>query len=236
MGNVQAPTYLVLIPLCPHRRLESLAQHGKDILTPAADYFNNIFVKEDGECHHTIEIAEAAQMFNPIYLAKLSDADIVTLLHDLAEKLKATKFKQFENKSFMRRLKEEMPALVKAAKRDHDLNKFEPSRRYKTRLQRRIKRTGKEESEMDWMDDAGEYAERIWQWWRTRRMRYPMHYLALRLVVLIQLSSCSVERVFSRLKHIRDVVGDNMLEDIWEIRLLLQCNGELDDFSDIFDK
>ena len=65
-----------------------------------------------------------------------------------------------------------------------------------------------------------------------------MHYLALRLVVLIQLSSCSVERVFSRLKHIRDVVGDNMnmLEDIWEIRLLLQCNGELDDFRDIFDK
>ena len=65
-----------------------------------------------------------------------------------------------------------------------------------------------------------------------------MHYLALRLVVHIQLSSCSVERVFSRLKHIRDVVGDNMnmLEDIWEIRLLLQCNGELDDFRDIFDK
>ena len=44
----------------------------------------------------------------------------------------------------MKRLKDEMPALLKATRRDHDLNKFEPSRRYKTRLQRRFKRTGKD--------------------------------------------------------------------------------------------
>ena len=219
----------------PYRTLESLVQHGKDILKPAADYFYNIFQKEDGECHHTLEIAEAAQMFNPIFLAGLSDSDVEVVLHDLAEKLKATKFKQFESDTFMRRLKEEMPKVLNAAKRDHGLDKYAPSRRYKTRLQRRIRRLGKDESELDWKEDGGEYAERIWQWWKARKKHYPMHYLALRLIVLIQLSSCSVERVFSKLKEIRDAVGDRMLEDISEIRLLLQCNGDLDDYCDIFE-
>ena len=46
-----------------------------------------------------------------------------------------------------------------------------------------------------------------------------------RLVVLTQTSSCFIERVFSKLKLIRDAVGDNMLENITEIRLLVQCNG-----------
>eukprot|EP00985_Skeletonema_marinoi_P022664 scaffold14587_cov81-Skeletonema_marinoi.AAC.2 len=154
-------------------------------------------------------------MFNPIFLAGLSDSDVEVVLHDLAEKLKATKFKQFENDKFMRRLKEEMPKVLNAAKRDHGLDKYAPSRRYKTRLQRRIQRLGKDESELEWKEDGGEYAERIWQWWK--------------------LSSCSVKRVFSKLKDIRDAVGDRMLEDISEIRLLLQCNGDLDDYCDIFE-
>ena len=85
-----------------------------------------------------------------------------------------------------------MPKVLNAAKRDHGLDKYAPSRRYKTRLQRRIQRLGKDESELDWKEDGGEYAERIWQWWKARKKHYPMHYLALRLIVLIQLSSCSV--------------------------------------------
>ena len=49
--------------------------------------------------------------------------------------------------------------------------------------------------------------------------------MAIRLIVLAQLSSCSVERVFSVLERIRRVK-----EDMMEIRLMLQCNcnGDLD--------
>ena len=54
-----------------------------------------------------------------------------------------------------------MPKVLNAAKRDHGLDKYAPSRRYKTRLQRRIQRLGKDESELDWKEDGGEYAERI---------------------------------------------------------------------------
>eukprot|EP00986_Skeletonema_menzelii_P006502 scaffold2475_cov73-Skeletonema_menzelii.AAC.4 len=54
---------------------------------------------------------------------------------------------------------------------------------------------------------------------------FPKHYMAIRLVVLTQTSSCFIERVFSKLKLIRDAVGDNTLENITEVRLLVQCKG-----------
>ena len=53
--------------------------------------------------------------------------------------------------------------------------------------------------------------------------------MALRLIVLAQLSSCSVEFFFSKLEKIRQVTGDNLKEDMCEVRLLLQCNGDLDE-------
>ena len=91
------------------------------------------------------------------------------------------------------------------------------------RLQKRKRRN--EDAVDDFKKDPGEYAQRIWQWWGPRCQKFPKHYMAIRLVVLTQTSSCFIERVFSRLKLIRDAVGDNMLEDMTEIRMLLQCNG-----------
>ena len=79
----------------------------------------------------------------------------------------------------------------------------------------------------EWMKDAGEYLERVWQWCKERRHDFPAHALALRLVVLVQLSSCSVERVFSKLDLIRDTCGEKLLDDMCEVRLFLQCNGDL---------
>ena len=76
-----------------------------------------------------------------------------------------------------------------------------------------------------------ERACRIWQWWKMRVMdsdRFKFFKMALRLVVLTQVSSCSVERVFSRLKMMREACGDNMLEDMVEIRMFCMCNGNLD--------
>ena len=49
------------------------------------------------------------------------------------------------------------------------------------------------------------YRQRVW-----RRHDFPAYALALRLVVLVQLSSCSVERVFSKLDLIRDACGEKM--------------------------
>ena len=95
-------------------------------------------------------------------------------------------------------------------------------------MQRRIKRKKlNKDSVVDWKLDDGEYACRIWEWWRARITNFPCFALALRLVVLAQLSSCSVERVFSRLKLIQDICGGGMYEDMLEMRLFIQCNGDV---------
>ena len=55
----------------------------------------------------------------------------------------------------------------------------------------------------DWRKDAGEKAKRIWEWWKpivVDDSNFPFFSLALRLIALIQVSSCAVERVFSQMK------------------------------------
>ena len=52
------------------------------------------------------------------------------------------------------------------------------------------------------------------------------------MVLKLQLSSCAVERVFSQLNLIIDTCGENMLEDMVEIRMFERNNGDL---SFIFD-
>jgi len=50
---------------------------------------------------------------------------------------------------------------------------------------------------------------------------------AIRLVVLMQLSSCAVEQAFSQLKLTRDACGDDLKDDMLELRMFMRCNGEL---------
>ena len=127
-------------------------------------------------------------------------------------------------------MKKEIPDVVKEAKRDHDLDRIEGNSQYHTRLQKRMKRSNiQNKDDMDWKKDPGEYARRIWEWWRARVEEFPYHALARRLIVLSQLSSCSVECVFSRLSLIHERCGDHMFEDMTEIRLFMQCNGNLED-------
>ena len=132
--------------------------------------------------------------------------------------------------TFLKSLRKEQPAVVKEAKEDHDLERIPSSRQYRTRLERRIQHKGLDkDAEYDWKLDAGEYAHRIWHWWKPMKDKYPFHGLAIRLIVLAQLSSCSVERVFSALERIRKVTGENIKSDMMEICLMLQCNGPLDE-------
>ena len=56
-----------------------------------------------------------------------------------------------------------------------------------------------------WEDDPAERARRIWLWWRIRVyevQEFQFIPLALRLVALVQPSSCGIERVFSQLAKV----------------------------------
>ena len=151
----------------------------------------------------------------------------MTVLHHLTDKLRVFKLRHF-NESFMKSLKKGLPKLVNEAKGDHDLDRIPSTRQYQTRMQKRIKRHKlPKDTVLEWKNDGGEYAQRIWKWWKPRKYKYPFHGVAICLIVLAQLSRCSVERVFSNSEKTRKVTGENLKEDMCEIRLLLQVNGDL---------
>ena len=62
----------------------------------------------------------------------------------------------------------------------------------------------------------------MWEWWKTPRLNFMS--TAARLVVLVQTSSASVERVFSQVKFIVESIGVNALEDTIETRLMQRIN------------
>lgn len=114
---------------------------------------------------------------------------------------------------------------------DFDWDGMEKSRLFKSRLERRRKRLGEDNVENDWRKDPGEKATRIWEWWKpivVDSTSFPAFGKALRLIALIQVSSCAVERVFSQLKLIVETCG-NMFEDTLEVRMFARCNGNLDE-------
>ena len=78
-----------------------------------------------------------------------------------------------------------------------------------------------------WEDDIGERARRLWEWWKVRRDIVAAWALALRLIILVNPSSCGVERVFSQIKLIIESCGTSMTEKLLELRAFIRCNGEL---------
>ena len=213
----------------PHRSRETLLQNSGDVLKPVGTYYHKQFKQEGGDCYPIRQICEVVDMFNPEWLAEniYDETDIVLEMHTHLAKLKYFRYKKFDNQVLLNGMKAEMKKLVEAAKEDHDLDKIKPSRTYLTRLQERIKKKKRSAESFDFRDDAGEYSQRIFAWWKPRRDDFPYFALALRLIVLAQLSSCSVERVFSKLEQIHHVCGENLYEDMTEVRLFLQCNGDL---------
>ena len=68
-------------------------------------------------------MAEASQIFDPIFLNDIDATTIVTKLHYLADKLRYFRYSHF-SEAFITRLKKETKDVVHEAKCDHDLDRI----------------------------------------------------------------------------------------------------------------
>ena len=80
-------------------------------------------------------------------------------------------------------------------------------------------------SNKTWEDDPIEVARRRWEWWRAKQGAFVYFSTAARLIVLVQVSSAAVERVFSQVKYILETIGDSALEDNIECRMMERINN-----------
>lgn len=198
-----------------HQSEEESLSYAKNIVKPAANYYISKFNTEGGDLYESKKALAAAQLFNLFFVKSKS----VNALYLLADDLKYFGFQAFTT-AFIGELKKEIPVVIDESNKDFDWNAIGNSKQFKTRSQKRAKRRKLNDdiNADDWRCDPGEKSCRIWEWWKVRIYEIPnpkLAYFALgiRLIVLTQVSSCAIERVFSQLKLIRDVCGDNMLED-----------------------
>lgn len=210
----------------PNKTVNDLVRHGKNIAKPALDYYRSNFNDEGGDMYNLKRASKACQIFNPFVLKEVS----INLLELLVDDLQYFEYRCF-TKEFLNRMKKELPLAIEHANKMFDWESIKPSKQYETRLDRKIKRKKLDKDHnFDWKMDAGEKACRIFEWWKVRftdTTMFTCFRFALRLVVLSQMSSCSVERVFSQLKLVRETCGENMMEDMTEIRMFMRCNGDL---------
>ena len=75
-----------------------------------------------------------------------------------------------------------------------------------------------------WRDDRIEKARRVWEWWKAKAPKLNYFFTAARHAALVPISSTSVERTFSEVKYIIGTVGENVLEETLETRLMERHN------------
>eukprot|EP00979_Chaetoceros_neogracilis_P003467 scaffold598_cov207-Chaetoceros_neogracile.AAC.5 len=217
----------------PHRTRVDLLQFASELGEPGKEYFRKQFLDPDGDLFNAKQVADCCgTLFNPLWLKERDhDIELEMMCRKADELLPLFGFSEF-TEDFITQLKKEIPGiLARTNTYEFDWDGMENSRLFKTRLEKR-KRRAKEAEDVsdDWKLDAGEKATRIWEWWReivVDDKDFPCFSLALRLVGTMQVSSCAVERVFSQLKLIREVCGDNLYRDMLELRMFARCNGDL---------
>jgi hypothetical protein len=225
---VLSKNVMTLKQIFPHRTHDELRNYSRSLIKPVLDYYDNLFNDQDGDNYNTRRTVAAARLFDPFFLQNHSN-DLVTL-NSLIDDLKHFRYQQF-SPTFLLSLKRELPKLIIKANEPFDWDSIPSSRQFQTRMQKRMKRYDIHLEDNCWRSDPGEMATRIWQWWRSLQATdakvLPNFCYDVRLVVLSQISSCSVERVFSRLQPVRNSCKDSLFEDMLEIRMLSQCNGDL---------
>ena len=80
---------------------------------------------------------------------------------------------------------------------------------------------------INWKDDPGEKAHRIFEWWKLRvhdTKCFSYYKTVLRSVVLTQPSSAFIERVFSQWQRIIDNCGVQQKKEMVECCIFSRCN------------
>ena len=150
-------------------------------------------------------------MFNPLIILDLSKEQIGVL----ADELGSFGFQEF-SPHFILQLKAELEEYINLAENTKgDWGDLPGAKAWAEDIANQGK---------DWKVCPLEVARRVWEWWKLHRAKTIYLQTAVRLVVLVQVSSCSVERVFSRLRLILMNTQTNVNHDAVLLRIFSSVN------------
>lgn len=206
---------------------EEFIAHAKECTRPVIEDYIRLFIKlpgtrGQGDYQQVKKCYFAAAALNPIEAMTMDHAAIEACIKDLRN----FDFDEFrEVNGILDDVIEEIPAYLALLTNTTDtlLSSLRGAAEYDKDLEDKAAKDPSKQGKT-WKDDPIEVARRAWEWWRLHRNKFVYLSMAARLVVLAQVSSASVERIFSQLKLIIDAVGVSALKDNLECRLFERMN------------
>ena len=203
-------------------------RHGKECVEPGFQHYRKLFLEPEGDYYNLKRAFHIARIFNVL---NANDFSVLEISESI-DGLHVFQMPEF-TPTFLRGMKNEIgiykAAIESTVKRDGTDNEFwihcPGAEKYDKALREKNIRIGCVDPLIEsWRDDPIEKARRIWEWWRIHHSKFVFFSKAVRLVVLVQVSSCAVERVFSQVKYILECIGDSGSKDNIEVRLMQRVN------------
>lgn len=218
-----------LVAIGPKTAAE-FAAIGRDSVAPAFAYYRHLYLEPGGDMFELRQAFRGASVLDPLKLAGMNANEVKLLIQDL----RYFRFPEL-TPQVIEGLASEANLLLAQATMPFDWGAVNGAADYDSSVMKRL--TGEAAPEAPapseaaaksaWMQDPGERARRIWEWWvtRLRGQDYFTHFkLMLPIIVLVQSSSAIVERANSRLKRIIDCIGENGLAETLEFRAFRALN------------
>ena len=189
---------------------EEFKQHGINCVAPGFTYFAQKFIEPNGPYYNVYQAYHAASLFNPLKIRGKS----LAFMEALIDKLHHFKCSEMDRPAFLVLVKRELPFYISILEgiQEEYWSTLVGAAEYdkKAALKRQKEANDPSDHNLEtyydrtaWKDDEAEVARRAWEWWKVHKGTLPKLALCVRLVVLVQVSSASVDdalllRLFSR--------------------------------------
>jgi hypothetical protein len=204
--------------------VDEFVQHGKNLVNGLFLDFKRLFIKQNGNYRIITSAYTTAEVLNPIAAVSMLVLGITNAMKNLGSHFGFDKFCEGHG------IIDDMILEINAYKAiatfasDEFWNNLDVSSEYDEKLATKIG-NGTIGDDVTWKDDPIESARRVWEFWRVHRKNVKIFHIAKAacLIALVQISSASVERIFSQMKLIQDSCGDSLLEETLFGRVCEHC-------------
>lgn len=198
---------------------EDFVDLGKETVRPMINHYVKNFVTPEGD-YKTLTCAyKAARVLNPLVASAMTKEEMIDAINDL----KHFKFDEFRpGHGILDQMIAEIPDYVRVLHSTSESfwSLVEGAAEYDKAHQKKFEKDGGGIFQNMWKHDRIEKSRRVWEWWRAKHVQLEFFSIAARLVALVQISTSSVERIFSIVKRVIEMTGCNALEDNIETRLM----------------
>lgn len=201
---------------------EEFRDLGIEVARPVAAEYKRLFISEGGDYNNIMAAYMAVHALNPLVAKTMSNEELTDALKDLV----SFGFDELRPAA-IQDLIDEIPKYRAAI--DSTSQKFwsevEGAVHYDNNLDKKKEAEPEKYGAHTWQGDRIEQARRVWEWWRAKAPKLHYFFTAARLVAIVPVSSAAVERAFSQVKFIVDAIGENVLEETLETRLMERMNS-----------